>query len=128
MIEWGPKTFMPIQTPDVLRVFSVASFSFISLATLLHKDAMFFNVWSSYFLVLQSMHFLKWSFAQWINYVVGAITHLNIKKFLDSAKSQFAEEILARFVPQTLGLNFHWYKNQYLLLKKFDKAGKNHVV
>ena len=56
--------------------------------------------------------------AQWINYVVGAITHLNIKKFLDSAKSQFAEEILAEFVLQTLGLNFSLVQKSIIITEE----------
>ena len=31
---------------------------------------------------------------------------------------------LAGLVPQTIDLELNWYKNQQILLKKFDKAGK----
>ena len=44
-------------------------------------------------LVGNTNHKKSSNIAQWINYVVEAITHLKGKKLLDFAKSQFSKEI-----------------------------------
>lgn len=62
--------------------------------------------------------------AQCPSYVVGGITNLNSSKLLDFTKSQILEEKVARFVPQTIGLNLNWFKNQFIYQMNFHKAGK----